>query len=372
MLKLDTEIDIRAFWSWWTQELLALLPANIIDGFYHGSGFLVVQPKQDKLEVTFQKNAGTQAENIFLGEFDATNAAKSALKSKLEQQVNLTDAEVVIRIPAALGLQKMLSLPEVATTNLQQVITYELDRYTPFNAEQVYFDCAKLGKPVNGQLSVALMVVQKPVLDDAYEQALALGLKPGYVDCEQLPLNQLPVKERYNLLPLVLRHLKSKKPRVIMYCSMALMVALLFMLFAQPLWFAFQGIDKLKSHLHKVEKLALQVEDSKKGIDYLYQATNKLISKKQNSAPLVEIFDILSKQLKNDTWLSQLRYTKAGLELLGEAANASELIATLEKTGRFRNTRFISPVTQDRSTGKERFQITTEIIPVTPNAPESK
>ncbi len=118
--------------------------------------------------------------------------------------------------------------------------------------------------------------------------------------------------------------------------------------------------------------MALQVEDTKQAIDYLYQATNKLIVKKSNSPVLVEILDILSKEFKNDTWVSQVRFSNGSLELLGESASASELIATLEKTSRFKNTRFISPVTQDRSTGKERFQITTEIIPVATNATPAK
>lgn len=372
MLKLDTEIDIGAFWSWWTGELIALLPASIVDGVKHGSGFLVVEPRQDKLLISYQNNASNNATTNFLGEFEVGEAAKEQLNSLLEKDVAYANAEVVIRIPHTLGMQKNISLPEVAAANLHQMLTYELDRYTPFRAEQVYYDVVKLGKPVNGQLSVALLVVQKNILDEAYEQVLALGLIPAYADCAQQPLNLLPVRERYNLLPPTLRHPKSKKPRIVMFSALSMMLVLLIMLFVHPLWQAYQGLDKLKHHLHLVEKGALQVEDTKRGIDYLYQATNKLMTKKQNNPAMVEILNILSKELKNDTSLSQLRFNSSGLELLGESGNSSALIAILEKTGRFKNTRFISPVTQDRATGKERFQISTQLIPVTENAAEPK
>lgn len=372
MLKLDTEINIGAFWSWWTGELISLLPASVVDGFNHSNGFLIIEPKGLNVQVTYQNNSGYRNVNTLLGEFEVHEAASKRLKAIIANDAMYSHAEIVIRIPAALGMQKIISLPEIAASNLQQMLTYELDRYTPFNPSQVYYDVVKLGKPVNGQISVALLVVQRHVLDEICEQLSALGLAPAYADCEQQPITQLAPKERYNLLPQTLRHLKSKKPQVVMYCSLGILVVMLLILFVHPLWMAYQGIDKLKTHLHKVEKLALQVEDSKRGIDYLYQATNQLMTKKRNNPALVEIFNLLSKELKDDTSLSQLRYTASGLELLGESGNASALIAALEKTGRFRNTRFISPVTQDRTSGKERFQLLTEIIPVSNNAPESK
>lgn len=372
MLKLDTKIDIKAFWDWWTHELATLLPASMLDGFHQGNSLLVVEPQQDRLQLSYQLNSRHQVEPVFLGEFDSSDASKVQLQTLFDKETTYAEAEVVLRIPESLGMQKIINLPDVAGTNLDQMLAYELDRYTPFNASQIYYTYVKLGSAVNGQLSVALLMVQKPVLDALYEQLLALGLKPGYADCAQRPLNSLPVKERYNLLPLSMRRIKSNKPRLIMYAAFTVMLLLLFTLFAQPLWMAYQGIDKLKVHQRKIESLAIQVDDTKKGIDHLYKATNTLIAKKQNNPPLVEIVNILSKELKNDTWLSQLRYSNAGLELLGEAANTSTLISVLEKTGRFKNTRFISPVTQDRNSGKERFQIATDIIPVNANAAEPK
>lgn len=368
MLKMDTQIDIGAFWSWWTRELLALLPANVLSGFNYGKGFLIVEPTQNVFTLYYQN----RTEKKILGEFDESNDAQIRLQKILDQDVMFADAEVLIRLPESLCMHKLLSLPEAAGANLKQVLTYELDRYTPFKAEQVYYDVLRLGKPVNAQLSVALMVVQRQVLDAVYEQVTAAGLKPAYADSAAQPLNNLPVKERYNLLPDGLRHVKSKKPQIIMFGSIALTTLLLVTLFIAPLWGAYQGIDKLKVHMRKVEKLALQVEDTKQAIDYLYQATNKLIAKKNNSPVLVDSLNILSKELKDDTWVSQVRFSNGALELLGESASASELIATLEKTSRFKNTRFISPVTQDRATGKERFQLTTEIIPVAANATQVK
>lgn len=361
MLKMDTQIDLAAFWTWWTRELLDVLPASIVSSLYASKSWLIVEPAQEHLKLSYQNRADYQN----LGEFDDSPESKTRLKNLLEQRDTVANAEVLIRIPESMGMRKLLSLPEAAAANVRQMLGYELDRYTPFKAEQVYFDVVKLGKPLNGQLKLSLVMVQKSVLDTLTEQVLSLGLQPAYADYAQEPLTQLPRKERYNLLPLDLRHERSKKPRMIMIASIVVVAAMLVIALVAPLWMASQGIDKLKSHARIVEKQALNIEESKRGIDYLYKSTEKLIAKKHNAPLLVETINTLSQLLKDDTWVSQIKYSQGNLELLGESANAADILATLEKTHRFKNARFISPVTQDQATHKERFQLSTEIIPPT-------
>ncbi|MEQ1636938.1 MAG: PilN domain-containing protein [Methylococcales bacterium] len=369
MLKLDTNIDLGAFWSWWVKELLAALPANVATSLYYSKGWLIVEPDAEQLKLIFQN----RSESTVLGEFDTSPEAKARLRTLLEEQALVANAEVLIRIPEALGMNKILTLPEAASANIQQVLTYELDRYTPFKADQVYYDILRLGKPLNGQVKLALVLVQKSVLDTLTDQVEDLGLQAGYADYALQPITHLQGKERYNLLPLGLRHVRSKKPRVIMFASLALAASLLLTVLGMPLWAAYQGIDKLKSHVRIVEKQAFQIEETKRGIDYLYKSTDKLITKKSHAPMLIDIINTISKLLKDDTWVSQIKYSNGNLELLGESANASDLLATLEKTKYFKNARFISPVTQDQSSGKERFQLSTEIIPpAAENAPETK
>jgi general secretion pathway protein L len=369
MLKLDTQIDFGAFWLWWTNELIALLPKNVANSLYYSKGWLIVEPTQEHLTLFYQN----RSESKTLGEFDNNIESKNRLKRLLEQHVMVANAEVLIRIPEALGMKKILTLPEAAAANIHQVLTYELDRYTPFKADQVYYDILRLGKPSNGQLKLALLMVQRSVLDSLTDQITALGLEPAYADYVLEPLPSLSPKERYNLLPMDLRHVRSKKPRVIMFTSMALTITLLLTALGMPLWIASEGIDKLKAHARIVEKQAHSIEETKRGIDYLYKATDKLITKKSNAPMLVDTINTISKLLKNDTWVSQIKFNNGNMELLGESTNASDILATLEKSQSFKNARFISPVTQDQTTGKERFQLSTEIIsPAAANATKTQ
>ena len=55
------------------------------------------------------------------------------------------------------------------------------------------------------------------------------------------------------------------------------------------------------------------------------------------------------------------KYANGRLQIQGISSSASALIAILEASQLFKNTSFVSPVTQDRTTGLERFQIATQL-----------
>ncbi len=71
-------------------------------------------------------------------------AQYKALRAKDER---LAKANLILRLTGQEAIQKELALPAAVKENLSQVVAYELDRYTPFKAEQVYFAV----KPLEGE-----------------------------------------------------------------------------------------------------------------------------------------------------------------------------------------------------------------------------
>lgn len=69
-------------------------------------------------------------------------------------------------IPGSKVIFKNLSLPSPTEENLKEVLGFEMDRYTPFNLEDVYFDF-KIVKRDEARkiIHVLLMVVKKEVID---------------------------------------------------------------------------------------------------------------------------------------------------------------------------------------------------------------
>jgi len=88
-----------------------------------------------------------------------------------------------------------------------------------------------------------------------------------------------------------------------------------------------------------------------------------LIAEKNAAPPVIEMLNTLSALIKDNTWLSYAQYSDGHLQIQGESPAASALIGVLEDSELFADARFVSPVTQDKASGQERFQITVDVTP---------
>jgi len=100
-------------------------------------------------------------------------------------------------------------------------------------------------------------------------------------------------------------------------------------------------------------------------IDAVIEETDQLIKEKKAVPDVIKILNTLSILIKDDTSLSYAQYSEGHLQIQGESPAASGLLADLEESELFANARFASPVTQDRVSNLERFQITIDVAKVT-------
>lgn len=264
----------------------------------------------------------------------------------------------MLRVPEQSSIKQEVFLPAAAEANLHQVMSYELDRFTPFNKDQVYFDLIKPQQAKNNtHIHLTLVLVKKQMLEFMYESCLTLGLKPSFSDSATQVVEPGKASSRYNLLPENLCQKADKTPLFIMLGSLAVALLLFAFLLIFPLSKSASGLEKLKFHARSVERTAIEIEDSKRGIDYLYQATQKVIDKKNASPSMIDVIDTVSKVLGDDTWVSRLQFSNNTLQLTGQSGSASNIIESLEQTKFFHNVKFTSPVTKDSRTGLDRFRI---------------
>jgi general secretion pathway protein L len=358
MLKLDSEIDISKFFKWWGDELSFLLPEKFREALTKGKSLLIVEINNKKARLSFANSE----EEKHIGEFDVDALADDDIEDLIESNPLYKDVEIVLRVPEQLSIKQEVFLPAAAEANLHQVITYELDRFTPFNKDQVYFDFIKPEQEKNKtHIQLILVLVKKETLDYLYESCVTLGLKPSFSDSATQVVEPGKASSRYNLLPQYLCQKADKRPLYIMLASFVLPLLLLAFLLIYPLYKSSSGLEKLKFHSRSVEKTAIEIEDSKRGIDYLYQATQKVIDKKNSSPSMIDVIDTVSKVLGDDTWVSRLQYSNNTLQLTGQSGSASNIIGALEETRFFYNVKFTSPVTKDSRTGLDRFRISSSV-----------
>ncbi|WFP51307.1 PilN domain-containing protein [Methylomonas sp. EFPC3] len=351
------DVDLKRFWQWWSGELAALLPTGLKRLLSDRSGVAIFSPDQSNFRIDFHRE--TASENTVIWQLDPN--AEDAYRNLKNLNPELDKAECLLRLNPGQALQKRLFLPAAAQENLQQVVGFELDRYTPFSTEQVYFAANVLGKTEFGQIEVLLVLTPKPLLDDCLARLQALGVQPAAVDFSPAATVYPANVPRYTLLPEQYRPRPNNWVRTVHWSLNALLLLLLVAALAWPVWQEGEAVDTLKRQLKTLEKETTLIEAQQSEIDALREQTQRLIGIKSDSPSLVAVLNELSVLLKDDTWLTHYQYAEKRLQIQGQSPAASSLIGVLEASPYFSNVSFVSPLTQDKATGRERFQISMDV-----------
>ena len=361
MLNLNSTIDLdfKQFFRWWKRELDFLIPKKVKQFIRDEQGYLIVSPDNHQLMLSYLCNGVSEA----LVSLDINESGIEQFKILQEKDERLTKAQVIIRLPHQFAIQKELSLPTAAKENLSQVVAYELDRYTPFKPEQVYFAVKRLdGTNELGQIKVLFILTPRLILDGLINDIKALGLSPKHAYYDHSVLGFDKFDSSYNLLPQQLRQKTENLTRIINAALVTLTCLLLFAVIATPVWIENQAVNSLQLKTNTLEKDAKKVKTLQKDIDATIDETRQLLAEKSAAPAMIEMLNTLSELMPDDTWLSYVQYSDGHLQIQGESPTASALIAVLETSDLFSHVRFVSPVTQDAVNKIERFQITLDVV----------
>src|SRR5450759_6024403 len=131
---------LDTFLRWWTGELGALLPANWRELSLLGGGGPLVSLREDEL-IVHEMRLGRLAEldRVRLSGLDPAGQ-RLALANLLGRGSRGSAQSVRLCLDGTQCLSKHIRLPLATEENLREVLGFEMDRHTPFKAEQVYFD----------------------------------------------------------------------------------------------------------------------------------------------------------------------------------------------------------------------------------------
>ena len=113
------------------------------------------------------------------------------------QESRASKKNLFLGIPRNQVVFKYLDLPMAIEENLGNVLTYELDRYTPFTIEDVYLDYQIISRDREGQTVKILLVAVKKELIDRYLMILErLNIRPKGVEITSTALYNLQTQRR--------------------------------------------------------------------------------------------------------------------------------------------------------------------------------
>jgi len=348
---------LPGFFAWWGRELLACLPARWRAFLSERPESLLLGLDGDELVVWREKgDAATEYARI---RRELSPEAQAAEFRRLRDALDDPQARTVFCIPAERVLTRRLSLPAAATDNLRQVLTFEMDRQTPFKADQVYFDSRVVGRDASGRTAqVELVLIPRGQLDQELAALAVAGELDGVDSWRGGPGAG---RRQTNLLPAEKRA-KRRDMRLPLNLGLAaLALVLLFVAMDESVANRTVALAAMQEEVTRANTEARQVADLRKTLADSIAGANFLSDKKRKGPLTIALLDDLTRRLPDDAYLERLQIENKQVQLQGQATEAAKLIALLGASPCLGNPGFQGQVQPDSRTGKERFQINAEL-----------
>jgi general secretion pathway protein L len=346
------------FFRWWTEELRLAMPAAWQQKLQHAFRRVTLALRGDSLTVGVDENRSLKV----LEEFSV--AQKASLQNQQVEDL-LADSELqqaprFLLLDLESVLNRELKLPSAAESNLAQVLTFEMDRQTPFRASDVYFDWKILERGGDsGQLSLELFVAPRTEVDELVNAVTGQGFQLAGVDIadgkQTLGLNLLPVDRR----------VRSANPKSRLNLVLgAASAVLLAVVMAQSLYLRSHQLTQLEEAIAEVQGKAREVMQIKQQIEDSSEAAGFLAMRRAEAPLAIEVLADVTRILPDDTYLDRLVIGKSSVQLQGKSQNAQRLIELVNASTLLGDASFRGSTRLDARSGLEIFEVNAEVVKV--------
>lgn len=348
---------LPAFLSWWKAELVACLPRKWRAWFTdrRETWFAFIEDG----ELRFQREGADEPMARF-----ALDQDKNALRADLLRLVGQEphpDRRLILAVPEAMVLLRSLQFPVAVEQNLPQVLSFEMDRQTPFKADQVYFDYRAEPNASGKQLQVDLAITPRPALDGLVEQARGLSLPLDGAD--MVASGSVPRRHGFNLLPEAMRSRRSNPQLRLNLILGAAALLLLVMAMQQSVANRGQALEALRANVDEARVEARVVTALRAQLNNAVDGAGYLTQRKLSSPSVLRVLADLSARLPDDTWLESLNLNSGTLNITGQSSEATRLIALLQESRVLSGPSFSGRITPNPQTQKDRFILNAQYDP---------
>jgi general secretion pathway protein L len=343
---------MRAFFAWWFGQLADLLPRGLRRPALTAADAMVISPigslgRIDAVAIGLRRNGKETA----LGRFGLSSANLAGLPRSASRAT-------VLRLDERDVLGKTVSLPLAAERELDQVLAFEMDRETPFKAEELYWNHRiEAVDRQNGRLSVRLVLVPKADLWPLLTGLEQAGIQPGRAEIVDGP-------DAGACLPLDgdggRAHRRSNRlMRPAAACCAALGLAAVVIPFIRQEI----ALTSLEQEIAAGRTAAAEVDSLRREIDRLSGSADFVEHERDKVGRPLAILAAATRILPDDTYLTEMELRQRKVTLTGRSAGAARLIGPLAADETFRNPGFAAPVTRLEALHVELFTINAEVRP---------
>jgi general secretion pathway protein L len=339
------------FFRWWLAELKQAMPAAWQARLQHARRRVTLELSGEELTVGVEESRRvTRIESFPLAQDPKLQQQQI---NDLLQQKDLLEAPHYLLLEQSSTLCKELKLPLAAEANLAQVLTFEMDRQTPFKASNVYFDCKVLEREAaTSQLRLQLFVAPRADVDRAVDALADRGLALAGVDVVSHGSGQ-----GVNLLPVEHRK-RAINPRSRLNLVLGLVcVVLIAAVMAQSLYLRAHQVAELEGAIAAVQGEARKVMNIREQIEDTGEAAGFLATRRDASPLAIELLADVTNLLPDDTYLDRLVIGPDNVQMQGKSQNAQQLIERVNTSQLLGEAAFRGSTRLDARSGLEIFEL---------------
>ena len=320
---------LRQGFAWWTDELSRALP---------DSWRKRLSPRPDVLalvgerKISFRGKSGTPLDPSSL-----TNAERRNVK---------------FIVPEEQALIRVVEFPLLPMSDVRRMLSLDLDRLTPFSADQVYFDAELIRRDAEkGRQQILLGVLPKAAASDILARAASMGIVPSALAVAD------GTDIRFDFLPAIRgsRGGWSAGARL-------------------PYWWAAVGVMMmlnvgLISYRDSAGLDSLQqIVDSQSGpVEVALRLRGKVEAEEARRASLIQhmrrnsplrMLEAVTKALPANAWTQTFEWNGQSVHLVGYSNGPADMLRALESSPMLHNARHMSRDTLPvKQTGMQPFDV---------------
>ena len=325
-----TETALKG-WRWWTGELRSFVPRQLRTLFQ--SKDLRVGLAADAITVRRSSRSSTTI-SLPLGEAD-----QESLKRLLKRR------RIAVVLPAGRAIICPVELPLAAERSVQQALRFEVDRRTPFRADQVYLGYRIRQRDSAGRrLLIDMICVPKRLLDPIR----------GMVTDAQGSIGSVSVVLSQGSVDLEVGTSRSaaggSNRVVVLGWALGIGAALAGVLV--PLARLETAAQNLEAEVADLRLKASKAGELERQISEIIDREKALDAFLADKAPLALLAE-LGRIAGDDTYLTSFRFDGAAVSIDGSARSAAVLAELIEGSPLFRNPTFRTAVIPSMNAGED-------------------
>lgn len=287
-------------------------------------------------------------ENL-LGQFSAAGEGLAAAVRALRR----LPRRVILQLGPDVLLERPVELPLAAERDIDRVIGFEMDRLTPFAADEVVWQAAVIRRDhAQKRLMLRLSLVPRRAIQPWLDVLARAGLAPGWLELPNADgsLSRIAVADHVTPRP-------SRVFRIAASLVAALFLAVIITPFVTQ-YFARntteRAIAALQPQVKRVEALRRQQTDASGDV---------LAAERARIGNVIQVLATLTDILPDDAWLTEFTLHQGKLNIAGQSPAAARLIPALAAEPSLRNPAFAAPVTRAPDGRTDLFVIHADLAP---------